>query len=63
MRTVPGPTHTNVIFDCAVPAEYLSDKEDRGAKLLTAIRREVQKKWADHFCVIHMEPDYAHHHE
>ena len=63
VRTVPGPTHTNVIFDCAVPAEYLSDKEDRGAKLLTAIRREVQKKWADHFCVIHLEPDYAHHHE
>ena len=61
VRTVPGPTHTNVIFDCAVPAEYLSDKEHRGAKLLSAIRGEVQKKWADHFCVIHLEPDYAHH--
>lgn len=61
VRMVPGPTHTNVIFDCAVPAEYLSDKNHRGARLLTAIRSAVQKKWADHFCVIHLEPDYAHH--
>lgn len=62
VRTVPGPTHTNVIFDCAVPAEYLSDKERRGAKLITALRTAVQEKWPDHFCVIHLEPDYAHHH-
>ena len=62
VRTVPGPTHTNVIFDCAVPAEYLADKDRRGTKLITALRAAVQKKWPDHFCVIHLEPDYAHHH-
>lgn len=63
VRIVPGPTHTNVIFDCAVPAEYVTDKERRGVKLLAALREEVKKKWPDHFCVIRLEPDYAGHHE
>lgn len=63
VRIVPGPTHTNVIFDCAVPAEYVTDKERRGAKLLAALRGEVKQKWPDHFCVIRLEPDYAGHHE
>lgn len=59
LRIVPGPSHTNVIFDCAVPAEYLTDKQRRGAKLVTALRNAVQQKWPDHFCVIKLEPDYA----
>lgn len=63
VRIVPGPTHTNVIFDCAVPAEYITDKERRGAKLLAALRQAVKERWPDHFCVVRLEPDYAHHHE
>ncbi len=59
LRIVPGPTHTNVIFDCAVPAEYMTDKQHRGAKLVNALRNSVQAKWPDHFCVIKLEPDYA----
>lgn len=59
LRIVPGPSHTNVIFDCAVPAEYLTDKQRRGAKLVSALRTAVQQKWPDHFCVIKLEPDYA----
>lgn len=59
LRIVPGPSHTNVIFDCAVPAEYLADKQRRGAKLVAALRTAVQQKWPDHFCVIKLEPDYA----
>lgn len=59
LRIVPGPTHTNVIFDCAVPAEYLADKQRRGAKLVGGLRSAVQQKWPDHFCVIKLEPDYA----
>ena len=31
LRIVPGPTHTNVIFDCAVPAEYMTDKQHRAS--------------------------------
>ena len=58
LRIVPGPFHTNVIFDCAVPAEYLTDKQRRGAKLVNALRTAVQQKWPDHFCVIKLEPDY-----
>ena len=64
LRIVPGPTHTNVIFDCAVPAEYMTDKQHRGVKLVNALRNAVQAKWPDHFCVIKLEPDYAPvHHE
>ena len=61
LRTVPGKTHTNVIFDCSVPAEYLHDKQRRGAKLAAALRTAVQDKWPDHFCVIRLEPDYTSH--
>jgi len=61
LRTVPGPKHTNVIFDCAVPAEYLSAKDHRGTKLLASLRAAVQQEWPDHFCVIRLEPDYASH--
>ena len=64
LRIVPGPTHTNVIFDCAVPAEYMTDKQHRGVRLVSALRNSVQEKWPDHFCVIKLEPDYAPiHHE
>ena len=59
LRIVPGPTHTNVIFDCAVPAEYVADKQRRGVKLVNALRADVQQRWPDHFCVIKLEPDYA----
>ncbi len=59
LRIVPGPSHTNVIFDCAVPAEYLADKQRRGPKLVNELRAAVQQKWPDHFCVIKLEPDYA----
>ncbi|MBM6899074.1 cation transporter [Gemmiger formicilis] len=59
LRIAPGPSHTNVIFDCAVPAEYLADKQRRGAKLVAALRTATQQKWPDHFCVIKLEPDYA----
>ena len=44
LRIVPGPTHTNVIFDCAVPAEYMTDKQHRGVKLVNALRNAVQAK-------------------
>ena len=59
LRIVPGPTHTNVIFDCAVPAEYITEKQRRGAKLAAALRAAVERKWPDHFCIIKLEPDYS----
>ncbi len=59
LRIVPGPTHTNVIFDCAVPAGYLDKKNGRGNELLHTLRGAVSQKWPDHFCVIRLEPNYA----
>ena len=53
-----------VLDEAAVPAEYMTDKQHRGVKLVNALRNAVQAKWPDHFCVIKLEPDYAPvHHE
>ena len=59
LRIVPGTTHTNVVFDCAVPPDYLTGKEQRAAALAAALREAVKKKWPDHFCVIRMESNYG----
>lgn len=59
IRMVPGPTHTNVIFDCAVPAQYVTSKDHRSSKLLHDLREAVAEQWPDHFCVIRLEPVYA----
>lgn len=59
LRIVPGPTHTNVIFDCVVPGEYLNNKKYDGAALVTSLRNAVKQRWSDHFCVIRLEPNYA----
>lgn len=63
IRIVPGPTHTNVVFDCGVPAEYLRPKDTRGQKLTAALRSAVRQQWPDHFCVIRLEPKYVTHQE
>ena len=59
LRIVPGPTHTNVIFDCAVPADWLAAKDHRANKIPAALRKAVSDRWPDHFCVIQLEPIYA----
>ena len=59
LRIVPGPTHTNVIFDCAAPPRYFAKGSDAGRDLLTALRDAVRQKWPDHFCVIQLEQLYA----
>ena len=37
LRTVPGPTHTNVIFDCVKPADFDMDDEDLRARIATLV--------------------------
>lgn len=59
LRIVPGNSHTNVVFDCAVPPEYLSARDHRGTKLTTALRNAVRERWPDHFCVIRLESNYG----
>lgn len=59
LRIVPGNSHTNVVFDCAVPPEYLSARDHRGTKLTIALRDAVRERWPDHFCVIRLESNYG----
>ncbi len=55
LRMVPGPTHTNVIFDCVVPHKFsLTDDE-----LKEEISRFVRQKHPDYFCVITVENSFA----
>lgn len=61
LRIVPGPTHTNVIFDCAVPPGYLQPRDPRAQQLAAALRSAVKERWPDHFCIIKIEAEYAAH--
>ena len=59
LRIVPGNTHTNVIFDVAVPPKYLAKGSKDGRELLNTLRDAVRSRWPDHFCVIQLEQQYA----
>ena len=48
-----------MIFDCAVPADWLAAKDHRANKVPAALRKAVSDRWPDHFCVIQLEPIYA----
>lgn len=48
LRTVPGLTHTNVIFDCVMPRSCKMSE----AELKKYINDKVGQKYNDHFCVI-----------
>jgi len=55
LRMVPGPTHTNVIFDVAIPAELFSDRGSIEEMLNNAVK-EYNK---DFFAVINSELSYT----
>lgn len=55
LRMVPGPTHTNVIFDCVVPHKFSMSEEE----LKQEICRFVQQSHPDYYCVITVENSYA----
>lgn len=59
LRIVPGPTHTNVVFDCVMPHEYLGKKKAKCPELLAHIRSKVSEKWPDHLCVIQLESSFT----
>lgn len=59
LRIVPGNTHTNVVFECVVPSEYLKKKSTKSLELMHHIRHAVSEKWPDHICVIHIETGYG----
>ena len=54
-RLVPGPSHTNVIFDAVVPHGFrLSD-----AALTEAIRSLISEHYPDHYAVVTIDKAYA----
>ena len=55
LRMVPGPTHTNLIFDCVVPAGFAVSELD----VKQAIKHLVRQKDPRYFCVITVECGYA----
>lgn len=59
LRVVPGPTHTNVVFDCVVPFDYFSKNREKAHELVQHLKAKVAEKWNDHICVIIIEKDYG----
>lgn len=55
LRIVPGPTHTNVIFDCVVPHECSACPTD----VCHRIRERVKAVYPDYFCVITVDESFA----
>ena len=55
LRMVPGPTHTNVIFDCVVPPKFSMPAEELKAEIC----RFVKAAHHDFICVITVEQSYA----
>ena len=57
LRTVPGPTHTNVIFDLVLPHEYAAEE----LIIKEEIRKAVAARYPNHFCVITVDQDFSPH--
>ena len=55
LRLVPGKTHTNVVFDCVVPADVPLSQ----AEICAGLRKKVAEQFPDHFCVITIDENYA----
>lgn len=54
-RMVPGPTHTNLIFDVVVPPDY----PDKDEAVAAQIRELVHSTWNEHYAVITVDRAYA----
>lgn len=54
-RIVPGPTHTNVVFDIAVPADCKTDTEALKLAASTAVTAQNPQ----YRCVIRIDRDYS----
>ena len=55
LRCVPGPTHTNVIFDCVRPHDFgMPDSE-----LRQRVQATVSERWPEAVCVINIDTSYV----
>lgn len=57
LRCVPGPTHTNVIFDCVRPSDMGMDAED----LKHALAQRVESEYPKSIAKITIDEDYVGH--
>ena len=55
VRMVPGPTHTNVIFDVAIPPDLFADRKE----IEELLDGKVKKFNKDYFTVISSEISYT----
>jgi cation diffusion facilitator family transporter len=55
LRLVPGPTHTNVLFDLVLPAGYKGEC----AAVVEQLKAAMRQKNETYFCVIKIEQDYT----
>ena len=55
VRTVPGPTHTNVIFDCLIPPDFPMPPEELRARLAILLK----EKDPSYECVVTIENSFA----
>ncbi len=55
LRMVQGTTHTNVIFDCVIPAEFPMENKELKEKICELVENE----YPDYFCVITIDSDFA----
>ncbi len=53
-RMVPGPTHTNLIFDAVVPTDYEKSDEELAAN----IRLHIHQAWPDRYAVVTIDHSY-----
>lgn len=53
-RMVPGPTHTNLIFDAVIPADYSKSNEELAAN----IRLHIHQTWPDRYAVVTIDRSY-----
>ena len=57
LRCVPGPTHTNVIFDCVRPSDLQMSAED----LKQTLAKQVESEYPKSFAKITIDEDYVGH--
>ena len=57
LRCVPGPTHTNVIFDCVRPSDLQMSAED----LRHALAQRVESEYPKSIAKITIDEDYVGH--
>jgi len=54
-RMVPGPTHTNLIFDALLPADY-SESDEQAAEHIKAL---VRSNWENYYAVVTIDRSYV----